>query len=117
MHELLRSDATGFIVVASPSGTSLHNAEQFVGQLADAGVTPQLTIANRCTPLVRPAGRSQAARQIIDHLRAKRLAERENIAAYATATDHSMVLVEDLPQPVADLSGIQALAAALRAAK
>ncbi len=113
MHDLLRSDATGFIVVASPTGASLHNAERFVTQLAEAGVTPRLTIANRCTPPVRPAGRSKAAKEIVDHLRAKRVAERANIAAYATDTELPMVLIDDLPEPVADLAGIQTLSVAL----
>ena len=113
MHDLLRSDATGFIVVASPTGASLQNAEHFVAQLAEAGVTPQLTIANRCTPSVRPAGRARAATEIIDHLRAKRIAERANIAAYARDTALPMVLIDDLPEPVADLAGIQTLSVAL----
>ncbi len=113
MHDLLRSDATGFIVVASPTGASLQNAEHFVAQLAEAGVTPQLTIANRCTPSVRPAGRSRAAKEIIDHLRAKRVAERANIAAYAKDTALPMVLIDDLPAPVADLAGIRTLSVAL----
>lgn len=113
IHALLRSDATGFVVVASPTGASLHNAQRFVTQLAGAGVTPELTIANRCTPSVRPAGRSRAAKQIIGHLRAKRIAERANIATYAKETNLPLVLVEDLPEPVADLDGIRMLCAAL----
>lgn len=113
IHALLRSDAAGFVVIASPTGASLKNAESFVEQLDEADVQPLLTVANRCTPSVRPAGRSRAARQIVEHLRAKRASEQANIAAFAKASSVPMVLVEDLPEPVTTLHGVRELAAAL----
>ena len=113
MYALLRSDDTGFVVVASPTGASLRNAAAFVEQLAEADVSPQVVITNRCTPAVRPAGRSRAAREIIDHLRSKRTSERANIAEFAKGSTLPMVLVDDLPEPVTTLDGVRALASAL----
>ena len=113
MHDMLRSSHTSFIVVASPTGSSLGNAREFIGQLREAGVRPSLTLANRCTPEVAGAGRAKAAVQIIEHLRAKRSAERSNVAAYARETSMPMVLVDDLPEPVTTLDGIRTLSHAL----
>ena len=85
-----------------------------VRQIAEeAGVTPSLTIANRCTPPVSPAGRAKAAVQIIEHLRAKRSAEQSNVADFARDTAMPMVLIDDLPEPVTTLEGIRTLSRAL----
>jgi anion-transporting ArsA/GET3 family ATPase len=113
MHDMLRSSHTSFIVVASPTGSSLGNAREFIGQLREAGVSPSLTLANRCTPEVAGAGRAKAAVQIIEHLRAKRSAERSNVAVYARETSMPMVLIDDLPEPVTTLDGIRTLSHAL----
>ena len=110
MYETLRSPATSFLLVASPTGASLDNARDFISQLQEADVEPALTIANRCTPEVPKAGRSKVASAIVDHLRTKRTAERVNIAAYAKETDRPMVFVYDLPEPVTSLDGVTALA-------
>lgn len=114
MYETLRSDQTNFLLVATPTGASLTNARDFITQLSNAGVEPALTIANRCTPEVPKAGRSKVAAAIVDHLRTKRTAERLNIAAYAKDSNKPMVFVEDLPEPVTSLDGVQALAQQLR---
>lgn len=113
MHATLRSDATSFLVVASPSGASLLNATDFVAQLAEAEVDPALTLINRCTPPVPKAGRSKVAGAIVDHLRTKRTAERTNIAEFAATSNRPLVLVDDLPKPVTNITGIKALARAL----
>lgn len=113
MHDLLRSHATSFVVVASPTGASLDNAFNFVDQLVEAGVTPKIAVANRCTPDVQPAGRSTAARQIIEHLRTKRTSEQINIAQFAARTTLPMVLLDELPEPVTSLDGIKAMSDAL----
>ena len=110
IYDALRSDDTSFIVVASPTGASLQNARDFTTQLREANVEPALTIANRCTPAVPKAGRSKIASTIVDHLRTKRTAERENIAAYAATSTMPMVLVDDLPKPVTNITGIKTLA-------
>ena len=110
IYQALRSDDTSFIVVASPTGASLQNARDFTTQLREADVEPALTIANRCTPAVPKAGRSKIASTIVDHLRTKRTAERENIAAYAATSTMPMVLVDDLPKPVTNITGIKTLA-------
>lgn len=109
MHDLLRSSRTSFIVVASPTGASLANAEQFVAQLVEAGVAPRLTIANRCTPAVPPAGRTKVARGMVEHLRTKRATERANIADHAEHTSLPLVVVEDLPEPVTSLAALEDL--------
>ena len=113
IYDTLRSDVTSFIVVASPTGASLKNASDFTTQLREAEVTPALTIANRCTPEVPKAGRSKIASTIVDHLRTKRTAERENIAAYAQTSELPLVLVDDLPKPVTNITGIKTLAKSL----
>ena len=115
MHALLRGDETSFIVVASPTGASLDNAHTFIAQLAEAGVTPSVTIANRCTPVVTRAGRAKVAVEMIEHLRAKRAAERTNVAAFASVASLPILLVEDLAKPVTSLDGIRALSEALEA--
>lgn len=113
MYETLRSSSTSFLVVASPTGASLQNAHDFVGQLREANVEPALTLANRCTPAVPKAGRSKIASVIVDHLRTKRTSERSNIASYAEISTLPIVLVEDLPKPVTSLTGVKALAKSL----
>ena len=110
IYKALRSNATDFIVVAIPTGASLSNAHDFTEQLRDSGVEPSLTIINRSTPPVPKAGRSKAASAIVDHLWTKRTAERQNIAAFANRSSTPIVLVDDLPEPVANIEGIQTLA-------
>ena len=110
IHDLLRSDDAGIALVASPTGSSLDNAEAFLGQLREADVTPQLTIINRCTPEVPSAGRAKGNIAIVDHLRRKRAAEHDNIEAYISASTIPVELVDDLPVPVTDLDSVVALA-------
>ena len=113
IHQLLRSADTGVVLVASPTGASLENAASFQAQLGEAGVEPHLTIINRCTPKVPSAGRSKAARAIVDHLRHKRAAEHENIAKHLAHSTVPAVLVDDLPAPVTSLTSVLALAESL----
>ena len=110
IHDLLRSDDAGIALVASPTGSSLDNAEVFLGQLKEADVTPQLTIVNRRTPEVPSAGRAKGNIAIVDHLRRKRAAEHDNIEAYISASTIPVELVDDLPVPVTDLDSVVALA-------
>ena len=110
IHDLLRSDDAGIALVASPTGSSLENAEAFLDQLREADVTPQLTIVNRCTPEVPSAGRAKSNVAIVDHLRRKRAAEHDNIAAYIATSTIPVELVDDLPVPVTDLDSVVALA-------
>ncbi len=110
MHQALRSEATSFLVVASPTGASLRNASEFIDQLRNANVEPQLTIVNRCTPEVPGAGRSKVASKIVDHLRTKRTAERSNIAAFAAGSPLPIVIVDDLAKPVTNITGVKNLA-------
>ncbi len=110
IHEILRSDATSIIVVASATGASLENAHSFVADLQEAGVDPRLTIVNRCTPEVPKAGRSKIAGEIVRHLRHKRAAERANMVVYQSDTTIPMFVVHDLPLPVTTLASVEELA-------
>ena len=110
IHKLLRSNETGITLVASPTGASLENAMSFDAQLRHAGVVPELTTINRCTPEVPGAGRSKIAGTIVAHLRSKRHAEHVNIAEYLNRVDMPVALVDDLPMPVTDLGSVQMLA-------
>ena len=110
IHELLRSDETAVTLVASPSGASLENAMSFDAQLRAAGVAPEMTIINRCTPEVPGAGRSKIAGAIVAHLREKRRSEHENIAEHLKRIEMPVALVDDLPMPVADLESVRTLA-------
>ena len=113
IYELLRSDQTGVALVASPNGASLNNAAAFEQQLRDAGVTPQVTIVNRCTPVVPDAGRSKIAGVIVDHLRHKRASENANIDEHLQSMKTPLVIVDDLPTPVTDLESVITLANSL----
>lgn len=110
IHDILRSDETSIIVVASATGASLDNAHHFVADLEEAGVEPQLTIVNRCTPEVPKAGRSKIAGVIVRHLRHKRAAERANMVSYQSETSIPMFVVHDLPMPVTSLASVEELA-------
>ena len=114
IHEILRGTDTSVIVVASPTGRSLGNARAFTSQLRAAGVVPRLTIANRCTPVVPPAGRSKKAAAIVEHLSLRRCAEQENLSEHADQDSLPIVSVTDLATPVTTLAGISALAEQLR---
>ena len=114
IHEILRSSDTSVIVVASPTGRSLRNAQGFIGQLREAGITPSLTIVNRCTPEVPTAEPSSAAANIVRHLHLRRMAEQENLAEHADVDSLPLVSLTDLASPVTSLDGIAELAEQLR---
>ena len=113
IHDLLRGNETSVIVVASPTGRSLGNADDFIEQLRSAGVEPSLTIANRCTPNTALPGRSKAATKIADHLRVKRYCESVNLHRYKQSSTLPLVRVDDLATPVVSLDGIAELSAQL----
>ena len=113
IHEVLRSDETSVIVVASPTGQSLGNARDFIDQLREAEVEPAMTIANRCTPDVPPAGRSKAAASIVEHLLTRHASESLNLAEHVANSKLPLVRLDDLATPVTSLSGIQELASQL----
>ena len=110
IHDVLRSDQTSVVVVASPTGRSLGNARNFIADLREAGVEPSITIANRCTPEVPSAGRSKTAATIVEHLTIKRGSETENLLEHATHSKLPLVRVNDLATPVTSLAGILELA-------
>ena len=110
IHDVLRSEETSVIVVASPTGRSLENARTFIADLREAGIEPSITIANRCTPEVPPAGRSKTAATIVEHLKIKRRSESENLLNYAKHSKLPLVRVDDLATPVTTIGGIEELA-------
>ncbi len=113
MFDVLRGDETRFLVVASPTGGSLVNARDFVGQLRGAGVSPALVLANRCTPPIEKGTTTKSGKVIVEHLRLRRGAERSNLAEYAASTDLPIIRVDDLPAPVTSLDGVRDLAQSL----
>ncbi len=110
IHEVLRSDKTAIVVVASPTGRSLGNARDFIAQLRNAGVEPSITIANRCTPEVPPAGRTKSGASIVEHLMMKRHSESQNLADHTSVSKLPLVRLNDLATPVTSLEGIEELA-------
>ena len=52
--DLLRSDATRYVIVASPHRDTVTEAVWFAGQLADQGIDRIAGVANRVHPSVRP---------------------------------------------------------------
>ena len=110
IHEVLRGADTSVVVVASPTGPSLGNARDFIAQLRDAGVEPSITVANRATPPVPPAGRSKHAREIVEHLTIRRRSEELNLAEHSEQCDLPLVRVYELGTPVTNLDGIIELA-------
>ena len=110
IHEVLRGADTSVVVVASPTGPSLGNARDFIAQLRDAGVEPSITVANRATPPVPPAGRSKHAREIVEHLTIRRRSEELNLAEHSEQCDLPLVRVYELGTPVTNLNGIIELA-------
>jgi len=52
---------------------------------------------------------------MIEHLQAKRAAERANVAAFSSVASLPILLVEDLAKPVTSLDGIRTLSHALEA--
>ncbi|MET0143678.1 MAG: ArsA-related P-loop ATPase [Ilumatobacteraceae bacterium] len=57
---LLRSDATRYVVVASPHRDTVTEAVWFVGQLADKGIVRVAGVANRVHPMFGPGSAGDA---------------------------------------------------------
>ena len=110
IHEILRGEKTAFVVVATATGRSLNDAVRFAGQLGEAGVSPSLTAINRLTPPVPPAEPSAEGDAIVDHIRRRRAAELENLAAQRSSIATPLIVVEDQPTPVASIETVIALA-------
>jgi anion-transporting ArsA/GET3 family ATPase len=127
VSELLRADVTSFIVVSSPRGEAIGEAEHLVGALRDGGFPFGGVVVNLIHPMPEPltaADRAELAGlsdgPLVDHvewhdeLTALAAAEREEIAALADlAEDVPLVELPLLPVDVHDVNGLVGLAAML----
>lgn len=52
VRQLWRSSGTAFVLVTAPRPDTVAETSRFAEQLADAGITTDLIIANRCTPSI-----------------------------------------------------------------
>ena len=111
--ELLRSDATSFLLVASPRADTIDEARYFATQLAAANITVRGVLVNRVTPRFEGAvtgGDSPSARALADF---RALAAREALhvdALRAAAPTTPLVEVPMLPHDIHDLDGLDTLA-------
>jgi anion-transporting ArsA/GET3 family ATPase len=91
--ELLHSDVTRFVLVASPREDTIEEACYFAGRLAESDLEVAAIVVNRCTPTFGepPARRPRAiaAAALYDNLvelRTNAATERTQAAALLTAT-------------------------------
>jgi len=118
--ELLASDATRFVLVASPRLDTIEEARFFAGRLAAGHLTVSAVVVNRCTPTFGPAPtrrpRSAELRLLDDNLRelhATAAAEREHTERLLTddaigAGVHT-TFVPTQPADVHDLTGLDTI--------
>jgi len=127
---LLRSDKTGFLLVASPRHDTLREAQHFGTQLAEAGIDVRAAVINRMHPhssaitaaeaserTAKASGRSAAWWQALADF--QRAAEAERASVNELADDLGdgvdLVLVPMLADDVHDLDGLEQIRAALTA--
>ncbi|NNC80056.1 MAG: AAA family ATPase [Acidimicrobiales bacterium] len=108
IYALLRSDDTAFVVVTAPTEASLENAEVFVEQLLETGVSPDLTIANRCTPDPSPSSRTKSLDAMLEHLRIRHAYEQASLATFRRQ-DTTVLTLDELPGTVASLAAVKDL--------
>lgn len=105
---LLRSDETSFVVVTAPTEASLENAELFVEQLRETGVSPELTIANRCTPDPSPPSKTKSLDAMLAHLRRRHAYEQTSLAEF-TNRGTPVLTLNELVGTVASLDAVKRL--------
>jgi anion-transporting ArsA/GET3 family ATPase len=111
--ELLRSDDTSFVLVASPRADTIDEARYFATQLAVANIAVRGLLVNRVTPTFDGAvadGDSPAARALADF---RSLAAREagHVESLRLAVPGvPLVEVPILPFDIHDLDGLETLA-------
>ncbi|MGI9607286.1 MAG: ArsA family ATPase [Acidimicrobiales bacterium] len=121
MYELLRSDDTAFVVVASPTGQSLDAARDFTAQLGSVAVAPTATVVNRCIaevgewigPTTGSAAETRHANELLEHLRHRRAAEQRRLELFVEETDIPVCTVVELAEPVTNMRAVGQLAEAL----
>jgi anion-transporting ArsA/GET3 family ATPase len=125
VHELLRSPAAGFVLVASPAAFTLKEAVYFRQRLRDAGMPFVATIVNRVHEPARPLRRGAAAARDIDPELAEKLvevfldqqrvarAEDASIEALEEGTGGPVIRLAELEADVHDIRGLREVAEAL----
>ena len=121
---LLASDATHFVLVASPRTDTIDEARFFANRLHDKQLAVDAVVVNRCTPefgaATPPRPRAGSARALYDNLaelHAAAVAERANVAALTADSavgEHTRVqFVPVQRDDVHDLDGLDRLRALL----
>jgi hypothetical protein len=95
-------------VVTAPTEASLENAELFVEQLRETGVSPELTIANRCTPDPSPPSRTKSLDAMLAHLRKRYAYEQASLAEF-TDRGTAVLTLDELVGTVASLDAVRKL--------
>jgi hypothetical protein len=125
VHELLRSPAAGFVLVASPAAFTLKEAVYFRQRLRDAGMPFVATLVNRVHEPARPLRRGAAPVRNLDPELVEKLvevfldqqrvsrAESASIEALEEGTGGPVIRVAELEADVHDIRGLRDVAEAL----
>jgi anion-transporting ArsA/GET3 family ATPase len=113
VQQLMRSDRTRFVLVASPRPDTVQEAEFFAGRLRESGLQVSALVVNRSTPRFgpapsrRPRGADAAAlHDNLAALHAMATAESNHVAPLAANTGLTPQWVPLLPADVHDLDGL-----------
>ncbi|MGI8792353.1 MAG: ArsA family ATPase [Acidimicrobiales bacterium] len=109
--ELLKAETTAFVLVTSPRGDAVAEAEYFADRLAEADITVDGLVVNRLHPrfgdVVVPDGLGDFGQNLAD-FRAIAAREEQNFQALADRLDRAPVArVPFLADDVHDLSGLE----------
>ncbi len=120
VHALLRSNLTGFVLVASPVRSTLNEALYFHRRLKESQMPLVGLLVNRVHPdpsRAHPAGRGPRARlppdfearlaQVLGDQRRLARAERKSLARLEVDAGEPLVLVPELEADVHDLKGLR----------
>jgi anion-transporting ArsA/GET3 family ATPase len=118
---LLHSDASKYVLVASPKRDTVEEAQYFAGRLHDASLQVSALIVNRSTPVFSVVPRKSARRKVdaalwanLDQLGALAAAERDQLAPLVSDVDGANVAwVPLLADDVHDLDALERVRALL----
>jgi anion-transporting ArsA/GET3 family ATPase len=112
---LLRSDATRFVLVASPRSDTVEEARFFAGRLRASNLAVGALVVNRSTPVFgvppsrRPRGDAGVLYDNLVELLAMAAAERQHLAALTEDTGAEATWVPLLASDVHDTEGLAAI--------